>query len=182
MKRIMSIPKFSVFFFFFFNESTITCKKGRLPKRHNFSIFPPCEFMADDLTLLFYLVLSNDGYWSWSKGAGGNWSRNSSMVKEGGFPLDPLTGVVYASYGSPRSIRGHLPSHHYCQTLFCRQADALFFPFCEANGGHRCTVALWALRTKLCWLYPRGSDDYLEGDMTRNVWIWSYFQRRLHVT
>lgn len=78
----------------------------------------PCEFVAGDLTLLFYLFFSNDGYWSGSKAAEGNWLRNSSMVKEEEFPLGPLTGAVCFIWIS-HSIRGHLPSHYYCQTLYC---------------------------------------------------------------
>lgn len=52
------------------------------------------------------------------------------MVKEEGFPLDLLIGVVYFIWIS-LSIRGHLPSHHHCQTLYRRQTDALFLPFAK---------------------------------------------------
>ncbi len=44
-----------------FHIMNIIWKKDRLPKKTYFSIVP-CEFMADDVTLLFYLVFSNDGY------------------------------------------------------------------------------------------------------------------------
>lgn len=155
----ISVPKS----LFHFNTLTITRIKGRLPKRHIFSI-SPCEFMADDLTRLFYLFFSNDGYWSGSKGVEGNWLRNSSMVKEEGFPPGPQTGVVCSIWIS-LSIRGHLPSHHHCQTLFCRQRDALVLPFARRTEDRWCTAVMWAYRVNRAD-FIQGADD----DMKVSFW------------
>lgn len=79
---------------------------------------------------------------------GGNWLRNSSAVKEEGFPLGARWLVLYASYGSLPSIRGHLPSHHHCQTLYCRQMDACVFLRTKRKTEEECSNILgWS-----CWI------------------------------
>lgn len=56
---------------------------------HNLSIFP-WEPPSDDLTLLFYLFSSKDGYWSGSKGSRGgiDW-ETLELRKRGRIPTGP---------------------------------------------------------------------------------------------
>lgn len=52
------LKSFSIIFLFFFSYHMY---KGPTAKKDHFCTFP-CEFTADDLTRLFYLFFSNDGY------------------------------------------------------------------------------------------------------------------------
>lgn len=150
----------------------VTCKRkeGHLTKKtpHSFSAFPR-EFLADDLTPLFHPFPLQRWLLIWVKGSreGGIDWETLARWKRKDSPWGPPWLVLYASYGSLPSIRGHLPSRHHCQTLYRRQMDACVLLRTRRKTEEECSNILGS-----CRILERLEDGNGNDFQTVNTEIW----------